>query len=608
MPKAARFREPPGCDLPAGGRVTRRVRGLSESFSARCLLLTSAILIAYLPALRAGFVWDDFAAIHSNALLRTPAGLRDIWLTVGLIENESHYWPVLYTLYWVEYQLWGPNAMGYHAVNVALHAATACLFLSILSRLLVPGALFAAFLFALHPVQVEAVAWVHGCKNVLSACFGLGCVAVFLARRASPDAAWVTLSMVLLAAAVLSKTTAFVFPGALVLVLWWKRWRPARPEVAWLAGLLALGLALAVGDTLVARRIERADMNLDLARRLILGLRNLAFYLHQFVWPWPMMTIYPREAIPSRPEPSDWVRMLVMGGLAGAAAWSAFRHHVRWPAVALTWFVAAHLPSLGLADFRFLRFSWRADRFQYLPLLGLCAVAGAAFEHARRSALRVRTIPPRVVTALAVLPAAVFAGATFLQARHYRDLETLFLHNIRHNPAAAMPHAQVGAALLRRPGGDIASADRFTRAALSRDPESPTAWANLGIIHDRRGEVREAIAAYRRALALRPHALELKNDLAWHLAAAHDPGLRAPAEALRLIEEVSAAARNTSPETLDTLAVARAANGDFPGARDAARQALVLAVSSRRHALAEVIRRRLSGFERDSPWVEPISP
>src|SRR5688500_16113446 len=154
--------------------------------AAAIFLLT---LLAYLPAFRAGWIWDDDYYVTKNHNLRSAEGLKNIWTKFGLRNGGTpQYYPLTHTTFWVEHQLWGVRPAGYHAVNVLLHATNAILLWLILKRLDVPGAWLAAAVFAVHPVHVESVAWVTERKNTLSALFYLAAAYVCLFRF-SP-AAW----------------------------------------------------------------------------------------------------------------------------------------------------------------------------------------------------------------------------------------------------------------------------------------------------------------------------------------------------------------------------------------------------------------------------------
>ena len=139
-----------------------------EVGGAICIAL--AVFIAYLPALLGGFIWDDDAYVTNNPLLTAPDGLRRIWFS---FYTQSQYFPLVYTTLRFEYGLWGLHPLGFHLVNVLLHSANALLVWLVLRRLALPGAWLAAAIFALHPVQVETVAWITELKNTESTFFYL---------------------------------------------------------------------------------------------------------------------------------------------------------------------------------------------------------------------------------------------------------------------------------------------------------------------------------------------------------------------------------------------------------------------------------------------------
>src|SRR5262249_35327020 len=140
------------------------------------VLLFTATFIVYWPALRGGILWDDDAHITRPAL-QSIGGLARIWFQIGATQQ---YYPVVHTAFWLEHHLWGDSTIGYHIANVVLHVVASCLFALILSRLSVRGAWIAAFLFALHPVAVESVAWISEQKNTLSTVFYLLAMLLYL--------------------------------------------------------------------------------------------------------------------------------------------------------------------------------------------------------------------------------------------------------------------------------------------------------------------------------------------------------------------------------------------------------------------------------------------
>lgn len=165
------------------------------------VLLVCAVFIAYLPALRAGVIWDDDDYVTQNQTLRTPAGLAKIWLHPS---STPQYYPLVHTSFWIEYRIWKLKAVGYHLTNIMLHALAVVLLWRVLKTLELPVAWAAACVFAVHPVHVESVAWITERKNVLSLVFYLSALLLYL--RSDSDRRLYAWSLVLFICALLSKS------------------------------------------------------------------------------------------------------------------------------------------------------------------------------------------------------------------------------------------------------------------------------------------------------------------------------------------------------------------------------------------------------------------
>ena len=161
-----------------GGEDAPTIRpfGPRDWFFAATLVV--AVFLVYQPAWQGGFLWDDDNHLLNNPVLK-PGGLAKVWVPGGYI----NYWPLTFTAYWLEFTIWGLNPLGFHLVNIAVHAVSALLVWRVLVRLRVPGAMFAAAIFALHPVNVESVAWISQLKGILSLMLALVSVLFFLPRR-----------------------------------------------------------------------------------------------------------------------------------------------------------------------------------------------------------------------------------------------------------------------------------------------------------------------------------------------------------------------------------------------------------------------------------------
>src|SRR5256886_2660124 len=214
-----------------------------------CLLaatLSILTILIYHPAWHGGFIWDDDRYVTHNHLLTAPDGLGRIWFS---LDAPSQYFPLAYTVLRIERSFWDLNSAGYHWVNIFLHLGNALLVWCILARLKVPGAWLAGAIFALHPVQVESVAWISELKNLLMGSFFLLTLLAWIAyvdptskhRRVLYVAALVFYLLALFA-----KSTACTLPAALLLILWLRKKPVGRRALLEIIPfvVLALGIGL----------------------------------------------------------------------------------------------------------------------------------------------------------------------------------------------------------------------------------------------------------------------------------------------------------------------------------------------------------------------------
>src|SRR5438093_5150911 len=226
--------------------IARRIfspRGRALIFA---VVLAAVTIFAYRPAWHGGFLWDDDDYIIKNELLTAPDGWQRIWLS---LDSPSQYFPFTYSTFRIEHALWGLNTTGYHWVNLLLHVGSALLVWAVLARLRVPGAWLAAAIFALHPVQVESVAWITERKNVLMGFFFLLTIRAwveFVDEQTKHRWFFYVLALVLYALALFSKTTACTLPAALLLIFWLQGQRINQRRLLQLVPfvVLALGMGL----------------------------------------------------------------------------------------------------------------------------------------------------------------------------------------------------------------------------------------------------------------------------------------------------------------------------------------------------------------------------
>ena len=462
------------------------------------------VALAYVPALGAGWVWDDDDYVTENRTLRSLHGLGSIWFEIGAVPQ---YYPLVHTSFWIEHRLWGLDPAGYHAVNVLLHAVAAILAWRVLRRLDVPGAWVAAAIFALHPVQVESVAWVTERKNVLSAVCYLGALLAYLRFERSRGARAYAGALTLFVAALLSKTVTASLPAAILVVAWWKRGRLTRRDIEPTLPLFALGAAAGLLTVWMEKHhvgAAGAGWDLSLLDRTLIASRASLFYLGKLVWPDPLSFVYARWDVHATP----WVWWGSLAIVAGALlALFRLRSRIgRGPLAASLLFGGTLFPALGFFDLYPMRFSFVADHFQYLaclaPIAALVAVVATPPSAWRRGA------------SAAVL--VILSALTWNQCKVYKDEETLFRDAAEKIPRAFLAQNNLGGILLER--GEVEEARRRFEAALAAAPDFPEALVNMGLVAEHEGKLGEAEARYRRALAIDPAFADAHNNLGIVLA------------------------------------------------------------------------------------------
>ena len=540
-------------------------------------LLLAATVLAHLPAIKAGFIWNDEDYVTAPAL-RTLRGLWRIWFEVGATQQ---YYPALHSAFWLEHLLWGEWAPGYHLVNILTHGASAWVFCLILRRLSVPGAWLAGLLFALHPVCVESIAWISEQKNTLSTVFYLLSALVYLrfdeGNRAASDGPRGNrilggrpgpyfLALGLFLAALLSKSMAATLPAALLVVLWWKRgslsWRrDVLPLVPW----LILGAAVGLFTGWVERTYIGAqgrDFTFSPVERVLIAGRAIWFYFGKLVWPAHLVFIYPRWQIDAR----AWWQYLFPAGAVGFTAllWS-LRGRLRGPLAAWLFFVGSLFPILGFLNVYAFVFSFVADHWQYLASLGVITAAAGAWGRWRASVgPAARAVP--LVCACAV--AGALGVLSWRECSNYHDVEGFYRTILSRNPACWMAHNNLGFAL--QAFGRTAEARSHYEAALKLRRDYPEAHSNLGAALYETGHVDEAIAHYREAIRLFDNYAEARDNLGIALdATGHLP--EAIAEFQRVI-----ALRPGSAEAHGNLGISLAKANRIPEAVEQYEAALAL--------------------------------
>jgi tetratricopeptide (TPR) repeat protein len=541
------------------------------------------LLALYAPALTGGWLWDD--AGHITPYAQSLGGLWRIWTELGATQQ---YYPLVHSTFWLQSHLWGESTLGYHVLNVGLHAISAYLILRIAQRLEIPGALGAAVFFAVHPVHVESVAWISELKNTMSLALYLGALYVYLRFDRSRTPRDYAIALVLFVLALLSKTVTATLPVVLLIVIWWKRgnirWRAdARP----LLPFFVLGTAAGLLTAWVERHFSGAagaEYDLTFAERLLLAARAAWFYAAKLVAPVHLTFVYPRWQV-SAAEPVQFIfpAMLVIMLIA---LWF-LRRRSRAPLAAVLLFGAALFPALGFVDVYPFRYSYVADHFQYHASIALIVLAAAGIA---------RFAKQHAIAAFAII-AVPLAVLTSLQSREYRSGEALYRATLERNPNAWMAHNNLGM-LLANDGrydearehfvdavrlnpriaehhmnlgrlalgqGALPEAIRALTEAVRLEPGAANAHSNLGVAMLRQGDMQSAIEHFEMALRINPS----HQEAALNIAAAHQALGVGHAQAGRLEAAVSHFGQAAQYNPMDAgvqynLGAALVATGQLP--------------------------------------------
>ena len=480
-------------------------------------LLFVAVATVYSCTLTHGFIWDDDLHVTANPAIVGPLGLQEIWTTAA-----ANYFPLVLTNFWVQHALWGLQPFGYHAVTIACHALCAVLLWRVLLALGVPGAWLGAALWALHPVQVESVAWISELKNTQSGTFFLLSILFWVRWQRLPTAeSEATVASrrnyaVALACglcALLSKPSTVMLPVALALIVWWRRgalrWRDAVALAPFFA-LSAVASGWAIWEQKFHSGALGAEWSQSFVERLALAGKIAWFYLGKLIWPHPLAFIYPRWATAA--TPLAFLPLAAM--LAGLAVlWWPFRpaqgpelaegRRERWrPAlVTAVFFIALLFPVLGFFDVYFFCYSFVGDHFQYLASMGPLVLFAAGLAVAS----------PRVLPVTGGVAVLAFATLTVMQCGDYRSRETLWRATLARNPGSAMAWDQLGSEF-QRASRHREATDCFQRA-LKLNPRHPEALNHLGVEFLFAGRIDDAIAELQRAVEARRGFPEAHSNL-----------------------------------------------------------------------------------------------
>ena len=399
-----------------------------------------------------------------------------------------------------------------HVVNLALHAACAVVLFLVLRAMTAsvwPSA-FVAAVFAVHPLHVESVAWITERKDVLSGLFGLLVLGAYAWYARGPSAVRYLSVAAALTLGLMAKPILVTWPLLFLLLDYWPLDRQFRVGLLLEKVPLLLLVAADAAVTFLAHRSTGAVVSMEsvpVLQRVFRGAVLYVAYLGKTLWPVNLAVVYPDQ-----PMESCWpalVAWVLLALVTAGALWGAWCGQ-RWLAVGWFWYLGTQVPTIGLVQ---VGAEVMADRFLYLPQIGLCiALAWGAADLAGPWPYHRWTFA--VVAALVL---AVLMACAWRQTAYWRDSETLWTHALACTSNNAVAHNDLGGDLMAR--GEVNEAIVHYGKALEITPDYVDAHYNLALLLASRGQFDEAILHYGKALELKPDHAEAHNNLGSVLAA-----------------------------------------------------------------------------------------
>lgn len=431
----------------------------------------AALALAYLvysPALHGGFIMDDWGYLVQNPWITQTGSPWLFWARL----DQPDYWPLTYTCYWLMYRLFGTEPFGYHAVNVALHAFNATLVYALATRFRTRGAWLAGAVFLLHPLGVQAVAWITQFKTLLATALALGSALAYTRFLREDRVPAYFAALASFALALLAKTSVVTF-ALIVPLLPFATGKLGRLK-AWPFALPFLALALVSAYlTLTVNARNGFALHGDWS----LPARTAWFYIRTFFLPYPLAYVHDLPA-------------LTMGALLGLtlAAGTLFTH-ARWAMLA---YALALAPALGFLNVPGMKLTPVAEHWAYWPNAFL-AIAVAVLVNAAKDK-RVRAF-----VSLICLP---FAYLTLAHAKNFRDEEAFWSRSLA--VAGAKPTITYNLGVTYDRAGRVPEALARYQQTVLNDPNHARAWGNLGRLLFNQGARDEATEAFMRSVALDP--------------------------------------------------------------------------------------------------------
>ncbi|MBF0288882.1 MAG: tetratricopeptide repeat protein [SAR324 cluster bacterium] len=437
MPKPKKKKHQPELNSVSSIRVT--IAGVGA-----LILFT---LVAYYPAIEAGFIIDDDKFFLTDQVLKVPEGLWEIWFAPSKNNGVWPYIPITRSTFWLEYQLFGQIPQISHSINIILHLISALLLWLGLKYCKVRGAWLIGVLFALHPVYVQSVAWITERKNVVSAIFYLLSFWSFFYFDQKKCWRWYGVALFLFVCAVLSKTSTIMLPLLLIFCRLWLGFTWKKADMLSLLPFFLVAVAMGyfrIQFELLFFGASDSQFSLSFLERLIIAGHIPFFYVSKLLFPYPLIFTYSKWNI----DPAQLAMYMPLMSLLITAMILFWKYQDGWGKslfLGLGGFLVSLFPVLGFFNNAWTQFSFVADHWVHLPsiplliLLVQCLLLLLKAIEQREKALALY-----VNTGLWGVIFLMLGVLTWQQTGLYQNHKTLWQGTLEHNPDAWIAYQELG--------------------------------------------------------------------------------------------------------------------------------------------------------------------
>lgn len=465
-------------------------------------------LLIYAPAMHGEFIMDDWGYISENPWVTEATSPLRFWTTLSQVD----YWPVSYSAFWLLWKLAGTTTWPYHLVNICIHSLNAFVLFQIVSQRARRTAILAALLFLVHPLQVQAVAWIFQLKTLLAS-LGIGLTCYWYQRRTT----WTV--VVSYTASLLAKTSGVMLPLILASYEWVHSHITKRPSERRLLLIILAGVAIVGGCVTLWVNANQPEafgipplQPAALSARIGLATRNFAYYVGQAFWPRAMPILQLQESLAT---PTDWGLGFAIVAIFGICLLHTVRsgtqqeaRHAEF-AASLGFYFGNLLPALGLVMIPAMRLAPVANHWAYLANAGLftfvAQAATSSFQH--RS---------RLTRASSWLTLAVILTVLSYQSRKQAESFATEIQTwqtvVAAAPQSAIAYYNLGTAYHKKGMADQ-SAQAFA-AAIGLNPQHKRAHYNLGVYYLGKNDFLASMPYFRRAIELDPAFVFAYHNLA----------------------------------------------------------------------------------------------